>query len=151
MGEEIEINMEEVLDVAARAIVEDAGLDWDKLEELVKFNIKENLVVPLDAALNEIIRQMQDNTFEEEPGIVMNPDCRDGKHQACSGQGWDISVEKLIVCPCVCHTLCHCGQPIYTELDGFTRGLCSLCSIERCDAPVEDYVYSCSVRNKKEN
>lgn len=31
----------------------------------------------------------------------MNPDCRDGKHDACNGDGWD--GEQIIPCVCPCH------------------------------------------------
>lgn len=31
----------------------------------------------------------------------MNPDCRDGKHDACNGDGWD--GENVIPCVCPCH------------------------------------------------
>lgn len=31
----------------------------------------------------------------------MNPDCRDGKHDACNGDGWD--GENVISCVCPCH------------------------------------------------
>lgn len=38
---------------------------------------------------------------------------------------------------------CHCGKSIHVEPDGFTRDLCLRCSLERCDIPVADTVYSC--------
>jgi hypothetical protein len=34
----------------------------------------------------------------------MNPDCRDGKHRACAGDGWDYIADEPIPCPCTCHT-----------------------------------------------
>ncbi|ALY08750.1 hypothetical protein PQB77_gp63 [Arthrobacter phage Correa] len=34
----------------------------------------------------------------------MNPDCRDGKHQACSGDGWDLEKDEPCPCNCPCHT-----------------------------------------------
>jgi hypothetical protein len=33
----------------------------------------------------------------------MNPDCRDGKHATCSGDGWDVELDKVFDCPCTCH------------------------------------------------
>jgi hypothetical protein len=33
----------------------------------------------------------------------MNPDCRDGKHVACSGDAWDLSADALTRCLCDCH------------------------------------------------
>lgn len=35
----------------------------------------------------------------------MNPDCRDGKHRACAGGGWDEAAEAAAPCPCKCHGL----------------------------------------------
>lgn len=34
---------------------------------------------------------------------TMNPDCRDGKHRACAGDGWDEAAEAAAPCPCDCH------------------------------------------------
>jgi hypothetical protein len=34
----------------------------------------------------------------------MNPDCRDGKHAACQGDGWDHDADEPTDCPCPCHT-----------------------------------------------
>lgn len=33
----------------------------------------------------------------------MNPDCRDGKHKACNGDGWDFETDEPAPCPCSCH------------------------------------------------
>lgn len=33
----------------------------------------------------------------------MNPDCRDGKHASCSGDGWDETTDQPADCPCNCH------------------------------------------------
>jgi hypothetical protein len=41
---------------------------------------------------------------------------------------------------------CHCGLPVYTEPDGFTRGLCHLCHLERCDLPNGD-PFPCSEKS----
>jgi hypothetical protein len=35
---------------------------------------------------------------------AMNPDCRDGKHRACSGTAWDDERDELAACPCSCHS-----------------------------------------------
>ncbi len=34
----------------------------------------------------------------------MNPDCRDGKHRACDGSGWDTTTDAPTTCRCPCHT-----------------------------------------------
>ncbi|AYN58136.1 hypothetical protein PBI_JUDY_66 [Arthrobacter phage Judy] len=34
---------------------------------------------------------------------AMNPDCRDGKHLSCAGDGWDTETDEPIDCPCHCH------------------------------------------------
>lgn len=34
---------------------------------------------------------------------LLNPDCRDGKHQACYGDGWDLERDEPANCPCDCH------------------------------------------------
>lgn len=33
----------------------------------------------------------------------MNPDCRDGKHASCAGDGWDLDLDQPADCPCECH------------------------------------------------
>lgn len=33
----------------------------------------------------------------------MNPDCLDGKHPACSGDGWDFDLDEPALCTCSCH------------------------------------------------
>lgn len=38
--------------------------------------------------------------------IQLNPDCRDGKHQSCSGDGWDLDEDLPANCPCPCHREC---------------------------------------------
>lgn len=35
----------------------------------------------------------------------MNPDCAVGKHHACNGDGWDMSLDEAMPCPCACHDL----------------------------------------------
>jgi hypothetical protein len=34
---------------------------------------------------------------------LLNPDCRAGKHQACSGTAWDDTTDALAPCGCACH------------------------------------------------
>lgn len=34
---------------------------------------------------------------------MMDPDCRDGKHASCSGDGWDTDADQPQPCPCTCH------------------------------------------------
>lgn len=33
----------------------------------------------------------------------LNPDCRDEKHQACAGDGWDLEKDEPTTCHCDCH------------------------------------------------
>ena len=33
----------------------------------------------------------------------MNPDCKAGKHVACSGTAWDDDRDELTSCACPCH------------------------------------------------
>lgn len=35
---------------------------------------------------------------------LLNPDCRDGKHHACYGDGWDLERDEPAHCTCTCHT-----------------------------------------------
>ena len=44
--------------------------------------------------------------------IQMNPDCKDGKHQSCSGTGWDLDLDVGTQCPCPCHAAEHGGLVI---------------------------------------
>lgn len=39
----------------------------------------------------------------------MNPDCRDGKHSSCSGNGWNEALDRPCGCPCKCHKCEVCG------------------------------------------
>lgn len=50
--------------------------------------------------------------------VLMNPDCLDAKHRACSGDGWCEQTDQAVPCPCECHggpvgaehfPLCPCG------------------------------------------
>lgn len=50
----------------------------------------------------------------------MNPDCRDGKHASCSGQGWDEVGDCLGVCPCGCHSTAL--EPAEPVLEGVIVG-----------------------------
>ena len=34
---------------------------------------------------------------------TLNPDCRDGKHAACAGDGWETLTDEPATCPCECH------------------------------------------------
>lgn len=36
-------------------------------------------------------------------GVMLSPDCRDAKHTACNGTGWDIAADQFDLCPCPCH------------------------------------------------
>ena len=35
--------------------------------------------------------------------ILMNPECRDGKHSNCDGMGFDLQTDNYVPCPCSCH------------------------------------------------
>lgn len=37
--------------------------------------------------------------------VLMNPDCLNGAHRACSMTGWCESTDQAVPCPCVCHAL----------------------------------------------
>ena len=41
--------------------------------------------------------------WTEDRDILLNPDCRDGKHKSCSGAGWDLTNDIGTDCPCKCH------------------------------------------------
>lgn len=32
-----------------------------------------------------------------------SPDCRQGKHAACTGVGFDDALDDIVDCPCACH------------------------------------------------
>ena len=44
----------------------------------------------------------------------MNPDCLNGKHRACAGDGWDDETDSPTACPCPCHTTTPAGRPAPT-------------------------------------
>lgn len=63
--------------------------------------------------------------------VLMNPDCLDQKHRACSGDGWCESTDQAVPCPCHCHQLDQpapigvnlcCGRtfPLTRTPDGWT-------------------------------
>lgn len=35
--------------------------------------------------------------------ILKDPDCAVGKHGNCKGEGWNVELDCLDVCPCLCH------------------------------------------------
>ena len=35
--------------------------------------------------------------------VIINPECRDGKHTSCNNTGWDLSFDTFTACPCPCH------------------------------------------------
>lgn len=41
--------------------------------------------------------------------VMFGPDCRDGKHASCSGDGWDEHADRPCGCPCDCHKCGVCG------------------------------------------
>lgn len=45
--------------------------------------------------------------------VLMNPDCLDQKHRACSGDGWCEATDQAVPCPCDCHAPkeCYPGCP----------------------------------------
>lgn len=40
--------------------------------------------------------------------VLMNPDCMDAKHRACSGDGWCEQTDQAVPCPCSCHQPREC-------------------------------------------
>lgn len=38
------------------------------------------------------------------PNVLVNPDCKAGKHDACNGDAWDTVQDAVTECPCTCHT-----------------------------------------------
>lgn len=36
--------------------------------------------------------------------LDIGPDCREGKHRACDGRGFDLVADVVIRCACTCHT-----------------------------------------------
>lgn len=44
---------------------------------------------------------------------MKNPDCRDGKHASCAGDGWDEVLDAPAECSCTCH-----GDPLLDACDG---------------------------------
>lgn len=55
--------------------------------------------------------------------ILMNPDCLDLKHRACSGDGWCESTDQAVPCPCVCHTIVPGGSIGLTTSETITAHL----------------------------
>lgn len=43
------------------------------------------------------------NSETSHSGIMINPDCRDGKHTSCNGNGFDPDKGVFAQCPCPCH------------------------------------------------
>lgn len=58
----------------------------------------------------------------------MNPDCRDGKHDSCSGDGWDEDADRPDVCPCPCHDPDH--DNVHMSLAAAEQALDSLPVLE---------------------
>lgn len=42
---------------------------------------------------------------------TLNPDCEQGKHTACSGDGWDRKADERAPCDCLCHHPGGAGTP----------------------------------------
>lgn len=49
--------------------------------------------------------------MENAMSVLVNPDCLDGKHRACSGDGWCEETDQAVPCPCDCH------QQVPTAMD----------------------------------
>lgn len=50
----------------------------------------------------------------------MNPDCRDGKHRSCAGDGWDEVKDAQALCPCECHAMTDSQVEFVAGLLGIT-------------------------------
>lgn len=37
------------------------------------------------------------------PTVIVNPECRSGKHSNCDGNGWDTRRDAVTDCTCTCH------------------------------------------------
>jgi len=35
--------------------------------------------------------------------MMLSPDCRDGNHQKCNGDAWDLEADGITDCRCGCH------------------------------------------------
>lgn len=46
------------------------------------------------------------------PEIIIDPDCSTGKHGNCNGTGWNLDLDCVDICPCVCHEV----KPINLEV-----------------------------------
>lgn len=54
--------------------------------------------------------------------VLMNPDCLNGAHRACSTTGWCESTDQAVPCPCVCHRLDVPPTEVYkTAPDGLNE------------------------------
>lgn len=53
--------------------------------------------------------------------ILINPECRAGKHASCDGRGWDLEDDVETHCPCRCH---YTLIPVNVPLDPGKRDRC---------------------------
>lgn len=57
---------------------------------------------------------------------TMNPDCRDGKHASCSGDGWNEKLDEPGACTCKCHECEICGVDHSWSMADLSHGIIRL-------------------------
>ena len=53
-----------------------------------------------ERAAGELLRRFEPASFDV---VILSPDCRDGKHRACTEDAWDVSGDGPAPCGCECH------------------------------------------------
>ena len=53
-----------------------------------------------ERASNELLHPVTPAKFDT---AAISPDCRDGKHLACTGDAWDRAADHETSCDCTCH------------------------------------------------
>lgn len=81
---------------AEGARIEASGYGWTRC---LVFTEKGNHLVDVCPAHTHII----DCSCPRPNSVLLNPDCRAGKHDVCDGGGWDHVADEEAACPCPCH------------------------------------------------
>lgn len=81
---------------------------------------------------------------------MKNPDCRDGKHDSCSGDGWDEQLDQPAPCSCACHP-----DPLLDACSGgetcpatYHRHGCYADTAGSCDRPEEHTIAAGTPRQR---
>lgn len=77
--------------------------------------------------------------------VVLNPECRDGKHPNCDGRGWDPDTDEACECPCSCHST-KPGPTLADVRDAIIKGL----RAKGYDIPDDAPVMFCNVKDGDE-